>query len=118
MLGGKNSDIFLHAVTDIKIVYRISTKYGGLPLFKMNVTCKTANSAKRIKTKVSTTGAQKSLRMNLGFNDQSDAKRSAIGLSSKYFKYWPQHLTGKTIEDTIINAYGNYLLDPSCSIES
>ena len=34
-----------------------------------------------------------------------------------YYKRWPKHILAKTLEDGIINAYLNYLLDPGCPIE-
>ena len=54
----------------------------------------------------------------MGFNDGSDRLRSRIGLSGKYYRSWPKHLLAKILEDAIINAYANYLLDPSCEVES
>ena len=114
----RKTNIFLHATTDSNLVYRISTKYAGLPRVKMIVTDKDGKTGKKVKMEVSTTGSQKCFRSKMGFNDQSDAKRARIGLSAKYFKQWPQHLLGKTIEDCIINSYGNYLLDPNCPTET
>ena len=40
-----------------------------------------------------------------------------IGLSGRYYRSWPKHLVAKALEDAFINAYGNYLLDPSCPVE-
>ena len=76
------------------------------------------SSGKKLKTDVVTTAAQKAYRKWMGGNDQSDAKRSRIKLSGKYFRRWPQKLVAKTLEDCITNAYLNYLLDPGCQIES
>ena len=57
-------------------------------------------------------------RFGMGFNDGSDRLRSRIGLSGGYYRAWPKHLVANTLEDAIINAYGNYLLDPNCKVES
>ena len=82
-----------------------------------NVTKKDLERKKRAKVSIMTSGAQRCFRKYMGFNDQSDAKRSQIGLSAKYFKRWPQKLTAKTLEDATINAYLNYMLDPACPNE-
>ena len=67
--------------------------------------------------KKKTSSAHRSFRLNMGFNDGSDRLRSTIGLSERYYRSWPKHLVAKTLEDGIINAYGNYLLDPNCDVE-
>ena len=110
--------IFLHAIKDSKICYRISTRYGGLPKVAMTVTDRVENESKKKKLVVQTTGAHKCFRLNMGFNDQSDAKRHHLGLSAKEYKSWPQHILGKLLEDVIINGYCDYLIDPSCKVES
>jgi len=52
-------------------------------------------------------------------NDGSDDRlRSRFGLSGKYFKSWHKHLVVKTLEDGIINASANYLLDTNCKVET
>ena len=107
--------IFLHAVNDSKPVFRISNKYAALPA---DITKVNPETGKKISEEISASPAHKSFRYNMGYNDQSDAKRSYIGLSSKYYKRWPQHIVAKTLEDTIINAYCNYLLDTNCPNES
>ena len=78
--------IFLHAVNDSKPVFRISNKYAALPAAKMNITKVNPETGKKISEEISTSPAHKSFRYNMGYNDQSDAKRSYIGLSSKYYK--------------------------------
>ena len=110
--------IFLHALNDSKPVFRISNKYASLPAAKMNITKRDPETGNRFSEEVSTSSAHKCFQLNMGYNDQSDAKRSYIGLSSKYYKRWPQHIVAKTLEDTIINAYCNYLLDTNCPPES
>ena len=112
-----SATIFLHSVLDSKPVYRISTKYGALPLVKMTVTDVDSKTGSKEKIEILTTGAHKCFRKKMGFNDQSDAKRSYIGISGRYYKRWPQHILGKTMEDCIINGFNNYLLDPNCPIE-
>ena len=118
LMAGKKVNLFLHAVHDSKVVFRVSTKYGALPLVTMSMTELNDSTRKKELVSVSTSGAHKSFRMKMGFNDQSDAKRSTIGLSSKYYNAWPKHLVAKTLEDTVINGYNNYLLDPNCKVES
>lgn len=104
--------LYLHAVNDSKPVFRLSSKYGALPKCVMTLT-----DEKKVRNVVSTSGAHKSFRKNMGNNDQSDAKRAVLGLSGKYYRRWPMHPLSKTIEDGIINSYLNYLLDPSCAVE-
>jgi len=105
--------LYLHAVNDSKPVFRLSTKFAALPKVEMVITNK-----KKVRKTVSTSGAHKSFRKNMGNNDQSDAKRAMLGLSGMFYKQWPKHILAKTLEDGIINAYLNYLLDPGCPIES
>ena len=83
----------------------------------MNVTRKNQEGGKEL-VESSTTEAHKCFRFKMGFNDASDRMRNLLGLSSRYYKAWPKHIVAKTIEDSIINAYNNYLLDPECPIES
>ena len=40
-----------------------------------------------------------------------------MGLSSRYYIRWPQKLLAKNWEDGLINAYNNFLIDPSCPTE-
>ena len=54
----------------------------------------------------------------MGNNAHGDAKRATLGLSGMYYKRWQKHILAKTMEDGIINAYLNYLLDPGCPIET
>ena len=110
--------IFLHSVNDSKVVHRISSRYAGLPKVLLVATEKDPETGKRRKIEVETSEAHKSFRMDMGHNDQSDGKRSLIGLSSKYFKRWPQKMVAKIIEDAIVYAHNNYLLDPNCPIET
>ena len=84
----------------------------------MDFTVLGPDKGKKVLKEMETSAAHKSFRKRMGYNDQSDAKRSVIGLSGKYYKEWPKHLLAKTLEDCIINGYNNYLLDPSCPIES
>ena len=72
----------------------------------------------KVRSEVQTSGAHQSFRKRMGNNDQSDAKRSFLGLFAMYYKQWPKYPLAKTIEDAIINAYLNYLLDPGCPIET
>ena len=83
----------------------------------MSITDLVPGTRKKEKFEIQTTPAHKCFRMKMGFNDQSDAKRSFIGLSSKYYRRWPQKLVAKTLEDACINAYANYLLDCACPVE-
>ena len=115
---GFRVNLFLHAVNDSKPVYRISNKYGAKPSVKMNFTVKDDTLQKKVLKEQSTTKAHKMFRFGMGFNDGSDRLRSRIGLSGRYYRAWPKHLVANTLEDAIINAYGNYLLDPNCKVES
>ena len=115
---GRKASIYLHAINDAKPVYRISTKHAALPKKSVMMIGTDKKCGKKVKSAVDTSPAHASFRKFMGFNDQSDAKRSFIGLSSRYYKMWPKHLVAKTLEDAIINAYLNYLLDPLCPIET
>ena len=109
--------IFLHAVNDSKPVYRISNKYAVLPRVEMNMTEFDPDVGKKVSVVKQTSEAHKTFRLKMGFNDGSDRMRQMIGLSGRYYRSWPKHIVAKTLEDAIINAYGNYLLDPSCPVE-
>ena len=76
--------LYLHVITDSKIVYRISTKYGAKPTGELNFTKKDRTSGKRSKVVVHTSKAHLTYRKKLGYKDQSDAKRSRLGLSLRY----------------------------------
>ena len=84
----------------------------------MTVTQKNSESGRMESVSVSTSMAQKVFRKEMGNNDQSDAKRSLIGLSKMYYKQQPKHLLAKTLEDVIINSFCNYNLDSGCSTEN
>ena len=118
LFKNRQCNVFLHAVNDSKVVFRVSNRYAGLPREIMNVTDQDSATGKRISKQVRTSAAHKCFRKRMGFNDQSDAKRTLIGLSSRYYKHWPKHLVAKSLEDCIIDGYLNYLLDPNCPIES
>ena len=109
--------IYLHAVNDSKPVYRITNKYAVLPRVEMDMTEFDPNLGKRVSVVKQTSEAHKTFRLKMGFNDGSDRMRQMIGLSGRYYRSWPKHIVAKTLEDAIINAYGNYLLDPSCPVE-
>ena len=79
---GRKIPLYLHAVNDSKVVYRISTLYGANPAVKMMLT--DDSSGKKLRTEVETSAAQKAYRKWMGGNDQSDAKRAEIKLSAKY----------------------------------
>ena len=72
---------------------------------------------KKRKVEVRTSQAHKAFRQEMGHNDQSDGKRQYIGLSSRLYRRWSQKPFAKTWEDGTINAYLNYLIDPSCPVE-
>jgi len=109
--------LYLHVVRDSKIVYRVSTKYGAKPTGQLNFTNKDRTTGKRSKVFVHTSKAHLTYRKKLGYNDQSDTKRSRLGLSLRYYRRWPQKLLAKNWEDGLINAYNNFLIDPSCPTE-
>ena len=116
-LLNKRSKIYLHAVNDSKVVYRMTNRYGALPTINMDITGVDLKTGRKAKQSVQTSVAHHRYRNNMGYNDQSDAKRMRIGLSAKIFRRWPQKLLAKTIEDVIQNAYLNFLLDTSCTVE-
>ena len=118
LLASRKTAIYLHAVNDSKVVYRITNKYAANPRMSLMVSAPDPETNMKAKKEVQTSPAHWCFRKKMGFNDQSDAKRSKIGLSAMYFKMWPKKLLAKTLEDAIINGYCNYLLDPSCSNES
>ena len=111
-------NLYLHAINDSKPVYRIATRYAALPLVDMNVTANNEETSKKEKVSILITGAHRCFRKKIGFNDQSDRKRSRIAQSAKHCRRWPQKLVTKTLEDCIINGFSNYLLDPSCPVVS
>ena len=110
--GSLKVQLFLHAVNDSKPVFRISSKFLASPKVQMIIT----NKEKKRRT-VATSGLIDLSEKKMGNNDQSDAKRATLGLSGMYYKRWPKHILAKTLEDGIINAYLNYLLDSGCPIE-
>ena len=118
ILPERSISLYLHAINDSKPVYRISTRYAALPLVELNVTANNDETGRKEKVSVLTTQAHRCFRKKMAFNDKSDSKRSRIALSAKHYRRWPQKLVAKTLEDCIINAYANYLLDPSCPVES
>ena len=95
----------------------MSNLYAALPKVPMELVIPNVETGKKEKVEILTSPAHRCYRKFLGFNDQSDAKRSLIGLSAKFFKRWTQKLTAKPIEDAIINSYLNYLLDFSCRVK-
>ena len=109
--------VYLHAVHDSKIVYRLSTKYAAKPSVPLKMTVKDRRSRKKQMIEAKTSEAHRTFRKHLGHNDQSDGKRSRIGLSSRYYKRWPQKPFAKTWEDWLINCYLNSVIDPSFPIE-
>ena len=88
--------LYLHAVRDSKVVFRISSKYGANPKAELDVTNKNPITSKKQKVLVQTSMAHKIFRKKLGYNDMSDAKRSRLGLSSRYYRRWPQKPFAKT----------------------
>ena len=73
--------LYFHAVSDSKPVFRVSSKYAALPKVKMMLT-----DVNKVRKEVLTSGAHWSFRKRMGNNDQSDAKLSILGLSSKYYR--------------------------------
>ena len=82
--------LYLHAVRDSKVVYRISSKYAAKPTAELTVTAKDPSTGQREKLQIQSSKAHAVFRKKLGYNDQSDAKRSRLGLSSRYYRRWPQ----------------------------
>ena len=109
--------LYIHAINDSKPVFRLSNFHAANPASELMITVREKDTGKKVKKEVSTSSAHHVFRKKMGFNDQSDAKRSLLKLSSKHYRRWPQKLLAKTLEDAIINAYLNSLLDPSCEIE-
>ena len=85
--SGEKVKVFLHAINDAKPVFRISTKHAGLPTRALEITDRDKSTGIRVKKTLQTSPAHWSFRKYMGFNDQSDAKRSLIGLSAKYYKH-------------------------------
>ena len=80
-----NISVFLHAINDGKVVHLITNKFGALPLVKMEVTDKDAETSKKVKFEIETTAAQRCFRYKMGFNDASDRMRTLLGLSSRKY---------------------------------
>ena len=78
--------VYLHAVNDSKVVYRISTKHAASPQATLKITVRDKSTGKKERKEVKTSAAHWTFRKKMGFNDQSDAKRSLIGLSGRYYK--------------------------------
>ena len=104
--------VYLHAVHDSKIVYRLSTKYAAKPSVPLKMIGKYDSSRKKQIIEGETSEAHRTFCKHVGYNDQVDEKRSRIGLSSRYYKRWPQIPFAKTRD-----YYLNSLIDPSCPIE-
>ena len=75
----------------------------------MNMTEFDPDVGKKVSVVKQTSEAHKIFRLKMGFNDGSDRMRQMIGLSGRYYRSWPKHIVAKTLEDAIINLYGNYL---------
>ena len=117
LLSNLRVPLYLHAVNDSKPVYRITNRFAALPSVTMEMTESNKTTKKKELVEKKTSSAHRCFRFNMGFNDGSDRLRTTIGLSGRYYRSWPKHLVAKTLEDGIINAYGNYLLDPHCPVE-
>ena len=109
--------LYLHCVNDHKVCYRLSTKHAATPSAELVMTARNNNNKKK-KIQFKTSSTHSTFRMRMGHNDQSDGKRHQLGLSSSYCRLWPQKPFRKAWEDGIANLYANYLLDPSCPLES
>ena len=90
-----NVKLFVHVVVDSKICYRLSTKYAAFPLVPLQVTVSGPKTSKKRKIEIRTSGAQRICRQEMGHNDQSDVKHQKLGLSTRYFRRWPQKLFAK-----------------------
>ena len=112
-----STTLHVHAVNDSKPVFRVSNFYGAIPTGSLLITETEKGTGRKVKKEVKTSEAHCVFRKKMGFNDQSDAKRSILRLSSKQYRRWPQKLLAKTLEDALINAYLNSLLDKSCEVE-
>ena len=84
-----NVCLYLHAVKDSKVCYRISSLYGALPVVDLAAVAKDPINGKKRKVTIKTSKAHRTFRKKLGYNDQSDAKRTRLGLSGKYYYRWP-----------------------------
>ena len=82
----KNIFIYLHAVNSSKVVYRLSNKYAASPSVPLEMSIADQSTGKKRKITGQTSEAQYTFREQMGHNDQSDGKRSRIGLSSRYYK--------------------------------
>ena len=69
-----------------KVVYRISNKYAALPRVQLTFSEKDVATGFKVKKDNFTSPAHFCFRKHMGFNDQSDAKRSVIGLSAMYYR--------------------------------
>ena len=79
----QKTPVYLHVVWDSKVVYRISTKYAAKPSVPLSIVVTEKN--KKNKVTMQTSEAHKTFRKQLGNNDQSDGKRTTIGLSSRKY---------------------------------
>lgn len=85
-LGVAKVPIYLHAINDSKPVFRITNRYADRPAAEMTFSTKNDVTGKIGVVSVKTSMAHKVFRKEMGNNDQSDAKRSMIGLSAMYYK--------------------------------
>ena len=80
-----SADLYLHAVNDSKIVFRLTNHYAALPKTTMEFTVLDPSGI-RIKKTLETSQAHRRFRKSMGHNDQSDVKRTQIGLTRRYYK--------------------------------
>ena len=85
-LGVAKVPIYLHAINDSKPVFRITNRYADRPAAEMTFSTKNDITGRKEDVSVATSMAHKVFRKEMGNNDQSDAKRSMIGLSAMYYK--------------------------------
>ena len=68
-LLNRMSKIYLHAVNDSKVVYRMTNRYGALPTIKMDITGVDLKTGRKLKESVQTSVAHHRYPNNIGYND-------------------------------------------------
>ena len=76
-------------------MYRISSEYAAKPVVKTMIAELDPSTGRKVSVEKMTSGAHKTFRMKMGFNDGSDRMRKMLGLSGRYYRSWLKHWVEK-----------------------
>ena len=117
LINGVFRSVWLTAVLDSKICYRLDNFLGPAHQKKMRFWDYKADGKSDVKGKswVSTMVAKSHqlFRKNLGYVDQSDVKAAIMGLTTELTPKWYQKQFAYLCESAVSSAHSNYNLDPA-----